>query len=71
MPAMVGEIEQIIRWMSQDLGIAILLVEQDCRLALRASARSCIMAKGRIVYGGASGDVLADAEILGEHLGVS
>ena len=27
MPAMVGEIEQNIRWMSEELGIAILLVE--------------------------------------------
>ena len=71
MPAMVGEIEQIIRWMSGELGIAILLVEQDYRLALRASARCYIMAKGRIVHSGDSGGVLAGAGILREYLGVS
>lgn len=71
MPAMVHEIRQIIRWMGEDLGIAILLVEQDYRLALRASARGYIMAKGRIVHGGESGDILSDAETLHEHLGVS
>ena len=71
MPAMVHEIEQIIRWMAEELGIAILLVEQDYRLALRASARGYIMAKGRIVHSGESGDILTDAETLHEHLGVS
>lgn len=71
MPAMVGEIEQIIRWMSEELGIAILLVEQDYRLALRASARCYIMAKGRIVHSGESGGIPAGAGILREHLGVS
>ncbi len=71
MPAMVNEIEQIIRWMSEDLKIAILLVEQDYRLALRASARSYIMAKGRIVHSGGSAEVLADSETLHEHLGVA
>ena len=71
MPAMVNEIEQIIRWMSEDLKIAILLVEQDYRLALRASARSYIMAKGRIVHSGESAEVLADSGTLHEHLGVA
>ncbi len=71
MPAMVHEIEQIIRWMSEDTGIAILLVEQDCRLALRSSARCYIMAKGQIVHSGASDKVLADMNVLSEHLGVS
>lgn len=71
MPAMVHEIEQIIRWMAEELGIAILLVEQDYRLALRASARGYIMAKGQIVHSGESGDILTDAETLHEHLGVS
>ena len=71
MPAMVHEIEQVIRWMSEELKIAILLVEQDYRLALRASARGYIMAKGRIVHSGESGDILEHTEILHEHLGVS
>ena len=71
MPAMVNEIEQIIRWMSEELKIAILLVEQDYRLALRASIRSYIMAKGRIVHSGESAEVLADSETLHEHLGVA
>ena len=71
MPAMVHEIEQIIRWMAEELGIAILLVEQDYRLALRASARGYIMAKGHIVHSGESGEILDDPETLHEHLGVS
>ncbi len=71
MPAMVHEIEQIIRWMSEDLKIAILLVEQDYRLALRTSARGYVMAKGRIVHSGESIDILSDSETLHEHLGVS
>ncbi len=71
MPAMVHEIEQIIRWMAKELGIAILLVEQDYRLALRASARGYIMAKGHIVHSGESGEILDDPETLHEHLGVS
>ena len=71
MPAMVEEIEQIIEWMVEEVGVAILLVEQDYRLALRASRRCYIMAKGQIVHDGASEAVSADERVLHEHLGVS
>ena len=71
MPAMVNEIEQIIRWMADELRIAILLVEQDYRLSLRTSSRCYIMAKGRIVHSGDSRAVADDTKVLHENLGVS
>lgn len=48
--------------------VAILLVEQSARLALRLSSRCYVMEKGRVVDGGASDQFLADEERLRRHL---
>jgi len=49
-------------------GVAMLLVEQNARLALRISARCYVMEKGRIVDEGPSPVFLADDDRLRRHL---
>ncbi|MBA2597980.1 MAG: ABC transporter ATP-binding protein [Chloroflexia bacterium] len=49
-------------------GVAMLLVEQNARLALRVSARCYVMEKGRIVDEGPSPVFLADDDRLRRHL---
>ena len=70
MPALVEEIEYIIRWMTDELKVTILLVEQDYRLALRASSVCYIMEKGRIRHSGPSKELLDDSEKQRSLLGI-
>ena len=70
MPAMVQEIERTIEWMAGELGITVLLVEQDHHLSLRVSSRCYVMEKGRIEYSGASDALAADPDKLNSLLGV-
>ena len=71
MPAMVAEIERIIGWMAGELGITVLLVEQDYGLSLRASSTCYVMEKGRIVHSGASAALADDPDRLQSLLGVA
>ncbi len=71
MPAMVAEIERIIEWMANELGITVLLVEQDYGLSLRASSSCYVMEKGRIVHTGASQELADNPERLQALLGVA
>ena len=71
MPILVREIENILRWMADELRITILLIEQDYRLSLRTSSRCYIMAKGQIVHSGRSADIAGDSDVLHKFLGVA
>ncbi len=71
MPALVQEIERVIRWMAEDLKITVLLIEQDYRLSLRVSSHCYIMAKGKIVHAARSAEVAGDRDTLLALLGVS
>jgi branched-chain amino acid transport system ATP-binding protein len=49
-------------------GVAVLLVEQNARLALGISQRGYILEKGRIVAEGTSDALLHDETALAQHL---
>ncbi len=51
--------------------LAIMLVEQNSRVALEFSERTIVMAKGRIVFDGASEKLHADPEMLTRLIGVA
>jgi branched-chain amino acid transport system ATP-binding protein len=51
-PLLVKEVFQIIRRLVADLGLTILLVEQNARLALEAASYGYIMEQGKIVLDG-------------------
>jgi branched-chain amino acid transport system ATP-binding protein len=55
----------------KEAGLAMLLVEQNLSLALRAADRVYVMSKGQIVYDGTPGELGADERIKGRYLGVA
>lgn len=60
-PMLVREVFGIVRQLNRELGITILLVEQNARMALQAASFGYVMEQGKIVLDGAS-DALADNE---------
>src|SRR3954470_2004166 len=52
----------------RELGLTMLLVEQNIRFGLRLADTACLLQRGRIVYSGATGDL--DADQLAAYLGV-
>jgi branched-chain amino acid transport system ATP-binding protein len=53
-PLMIKEVFAIIRQLNHDLGVSILLVEQNARLALRIASYGYIMEQGKVVLDGSS-----------------
>jgi branched-chain amino acid transport system ATP-binding protein len=52
-------------------GVSVLLVEQNVERALELASRGYVLSEGRIALSGASGELLADAELRRSVLGVS
>jgi branched-chain amino acid transport system ATP-binding protein len=70
-PMLVEEIFRVIQQMSSDEGMAILLVEQNARIALDVASYGYVMDNGRIVLDGTS-EQLADNEDIKEfYLGLT
>ncbi len=68
-PMLVNEVFNIIKRLNKDLGITILLVEQNARLALSLSSRSYIMEDGKIVMEGLSKDLIKNEDVKEFYLG--
>jgi branched-chain amino acid transport system ATP-binding protein len=66
-PNIVQEIGGMLQRLNQE-GVAVLLVEQNARLALGISHRGYILEKGRVVAEGASSALLEDEQALAQHL---
>jgi branched-chain amino acid transport system ATP-binding protein len=60
-PLLVHEVFEIITRLNRDLGISVLLVEQNAHMALRVASFGYVMEQGRIVLDGAA-DALRDNE---------
>ena len=69
MPAYVETIHNVLEEI-QKRGIAILLVEQNFRMALTITSRAYLIEKGVIRWEGKSADLLEDQEIRMRYLGV-
>ena len=67
-PALVRAIFQVIREINA-AGTAVLLVEQNARMALRVAQRGYVMDTGRVVLTGAARDLLDDEEVKRAYLG--
>jgi urea transport system ATP-binding protein len=67
-PSIILEIEDAIRRIRDDLGLAVLLVEQYLDFAERLADRYVIMAKGAVVASGATADLKLEA--VKHHLAV-
>ena len=69
-PVIVEELERVITRLRDESGLAILLVEQHIRFALRFSPRTLVLDRGRIVFEGPSA-TLADEATLHAHMGLA
>ena len=67
-PSIILEIEGALRRIKQDLGLAVLLVEQYLDFAERLADKYVIMAKGAVVAAGSTGDLRV--EMVRQHLAV-
>tara|TARA_S200000501_G_scaffold58187_1_gene48513 strand:- start:32 stop:844 length:813 start_codon:yes stop_codon:yes gene_type:complete len=68
-PLLVKEVFNIIRKLNRDLGITILLVEQNAKLALNLSSRAYIMENGKIVLEGISKELSDNEDVKEFYLG--
>ena len=69
-PIIVEELERVITRVRDESGLAIVLVEQHIRFALRFSPRTLVLDRGRIVFEGPS-DTLADEATLHRYMGLA
>lgn len=67
-PLMVGEIAKIIREI-HEAGTAVLLVEQNSRLALKLAARAYVLETGNIVVEGSATELLHSEHVRKAYLG--
>ncbi len=68
-PLLVKEVFGIIKRLNTELGITILLVEQNARLALNLSTRAYIMENGKIVLEGPSKELSNNEDVKEFYLG--
>ena len=68
-PLLVKEVFGIIRQLNRELGITILLVEQNARMALHAASYGYIMESGKIVLDGTQADLADNEDVREFYLG--
>ena len=67
-PLLVREIFRIIPRLAGE-GTAVLLVEQNARMALQCAAHAYVLQTGRVVLAGPAADLLAAPEVQRAYLG--
>ncbi len=68
-PMVVKAIFDIIRTINQTDGVAVLLVEQNARLALELSTQAYVLEVGRIAVKGASAELIGNDSVRRSYLG--
>ena len=68
-PQIVAEVAACVERLRKE-GLAIVLVEQNLRMAARLTDRLVVMSSGRIVFAGKTCEFVADEERVESHLGV-
>ena len=67
-PLIVAQIFKVIEQLHRE-GVAILLVEQNARMALRAAGRAYVLETGLISFSGAGSELLHDPRVIEAYLG--
>jgi len=70
-PLLVAEIFRVIRQINADEGVAILLVEQNARLALNVADHAYVMENGRVVLDGPASQLMENEDIKEFYLGLT
>jgi len=68
-PLLVAEVFAIIRRLNSDLGLTILLVEQNARMALQVATSGYIMEQGKVVLDGTAAELAANEDVKQFYLG--
>ena len=68
-PIVVSSIFEALEKMRHETGMAVLVVEQNARLALAHSARAYVLEVGRVVLSGPSDELRADESVRRSYLG--
>jgi branched-chain amino acid transport system ATP-binding protein len=68
-PLLVGEVFGIIRRLNRELGITMLLVEQNARMALKAADYGYIMENGKVVLDGTAAELANNEDVKEFYLG--
>ena len=68
-PLLVREVFGIVERLNRELGVTILLVEQNARVALQVAHYGYIMEQGKIVLDGASAALAANEDVKEFYLG--
>jgi branched-chain amino acid transport system ATP-binding protein len=67
---MVQEIKKVILEIRQRLGVSIILVEQNARVALKLADRGYVLVTGKITIKGSGQELLEDNEVRRAYLGM-
>lgn len=70
-PLLVGEVFGIIKKLNEDLGITILLVEQNARMALEVAGYGYVMEQGKVVLDGTVEELRENEDVKEFYLGTS
>ena len=68
-PMIVREFFRIVRKLNEEEGLTVLVVEQDARIALRASQRAYVLEVGRVALTGTSDELQGDESVRRSYLG--
>jgi len=68
-PLLVQEVFSIIRKLNEDLGITILLVEQNAKMALGVASYGYIMEQGKVVLDGSAAELMDNEDVKEFYLG--
>ena len=69
-PLLVQHLFELIRALNRD-GLAILLVEQNTRMALATASRAHVLELGRAVLSGTAREIASDERLAGAYLGAT
>jgi branched-chain amino acid transport system ATP-binding protein len=68
-PVLVAEIFRIVRELSEEEGLTVLVVEQNAHLALQAANAGYVLEAGRVALAGTSAELRADDSVRRSYLG--
>jgi branched-chain amino acid transport system ATP-binding protein len=68
-PLVVTELVSHLRTLNADRGLAVLLIEQNARLALELCQRAYVLEAGRVVLHGTAADLARDPRVTAAYLG--
>ncbi len=68
-PIVTRQVFEAIRWLNHEIGLTVLMIEQNARQGLEASHRGYVLEMGRNSYQGPARGLLADPEVRRAFLG--